>query len=68
MTLLELFAQAYLTPQEIAIEARLPVETIYAMRKGEPVPEYAVLRVLRVVSARLGRTVQLSDVEVRIVE
>ena len=38
-TFLRLFAQAYLTPQEMSIESRLPIEVIYAMRDGKPVQE-----------------------------
>ncbi len=63
MTLLELLAQAYLTPQEISVEARLPIETVYQMRDGKPVPEYAVKRVLRVVSQRLGRRISLGEIQ-----
>lgn len=63
MTLLELFAQAYLTPQEISIETRLPIETVYHMRDGKPVHEHELRRVLRVVSGRLGRTVQVRDIQ-----
>ncbi len=63
MTLLELFASAYLTPQEISIEARLPIETVYQMRDGKPVPEYAVKRVLHVVSSRLGRRIALGEIQ-----
>ena len=63
MTMLELFASAYLTPQEISVETRLPVETIYHMRDGKPVHEHEVRRVLQVVSSRLGRTIRLGDIQ-----
>lgn len=63
MTVLELFAAAYLTPREISIEANIPLATVVALRNGQPVQERDVKRVLRVVSARLGRTVRLSELE-----
>lgn len=48
-TFIRLFAQAYLTPQEVAIEAHLPIEVVYAMRDGKPVQEEHARRALQVI-------------------
>jgi len=62
-TFLRLFAQAYLTPQEVAIEARLPIEVVYAMRDGKPTQEEHARRALQVINARLGTHMHLNEVQ-----
>ncbi len=58
MTFRELFAQAYLSPQEISIEANLPLSTVYRMRDGKSSYEHEVQHVLDVVNSRLGTHIQ----------
>jgi len=62
-TFIRLFAQAYLTPQEVAIEAHLPIEVVYAMRDGKPVQEEYARRALQVINARLGTHIHLNEVQ-----
>jgi hypothetical protein len=62
-TFLELFAQAYLTPQEISAETHIPLETIYAMRNGTPVQERDAVRVLRVANSRLNTTTLITELD-----
>jgi len=61
MTFLELFARAYMAPQEISVEASVPVEVVYRLRAGGQASERDVKRVLRVVNSRLEKSVSLSD-------
>ena len=62
-TFLQLFAQAYLTPQELAVEAVLPIEVIYTLRDGNPVQEEHARRALHIINARLGTHIHLNDVQ-----
>ena len=62
-TFLRLLAQAYLTPQEVAIEARLPIEVAYAIRDGNPVQEEHARRVLSVINERLGTHIHLYEIQ-----
>ncbi len=62
-TFLRLLAQAYLTPQEVAIEARLPIEVIYAMQDGKPVQEEHARRALHIINIRLGTHIHLDEVQ-----
>jgi predicted transcriptional regulator len=64
VTFLELFARAYMSPQEISEEASVPLETVYRLRAGRPVSERDVRRVLRVVNSRLEKPVLLSELPV----
>ena len=57
MTFLELFARAYLSPQEISVESGVPLDVVFRMRKGEQTRERDVRRVLRVVNSRLEKPV-----------
>jgi hypothetical protein len=61
MTFLELFASAYLSPQEISIEASVPLDVVYRLRSGGQASERDVRRVLRVVNSRLEKPVALSE-------
>ena len=61
MTFLELFARAYMTPQEISVEASIPIEVVYRLRAGGQASEREARRVLRVVNSRLEKPVSLSD-------
>ena len=51
MTFLDLFSRAYLSPQEISVEASVPLEVVYRLRTGRQVSERDVRRVLRVVNS-----------------
>lgn len=61
MTFLELFASAYLSPQEISVESSVPLEVIYRLRSGGQASERDVRLVLRVVNSRLEKSVALSE-------
>lgn len=61
MTFLELFARAYLSPQEISVEASVPLEVVYRLRAGGQASERDVRRVLRVVNSRLEKPVSLNE-------
>lgn len=61
MTFLELFARAYLSPQEISVESSVPLEVVYRLRAGGQASERDVRRVLRVVNSRLEKPVLLSE-------
>jgi len=65
MTFLELFARAYLSPQEISVEASVPLEVVYRLRAGGQASERDVRRVLRVVNSRLEKPVALSELPAR---
>ena len=61
MTFLELFAQAYLSPQELSIEASVPIETIYHARNGQAIREQEARRIVRAVNTRLDKPVNVYD-------
>lgn len=61
MTFLELFARAYLSPQEISVESSVPLEVVYRLRSGGQASERDVRRVLRAVNSRLEKPVALSE-------
>lgn len=61
VTFLELFARAYMTPQEISVKASVSLEVVYRLRTGGQANEREVRRVLRVVNSRLEDAVSLSD-------
>lgn len=63
-TFLELFALAYLTPEEIRVETNIPIETIYAARNGKRVSEQDARRMLKVVNSRLRTTIQFTEIDV----
>jgi hypothetical protein len=59
MTFLELFGLAYMSPQEVSVEANIPLEIVYRMRSGGSVSERDARRVLQVVNSRLPRRIGL---------
>lgn len=61
MTFLELFSRAYLSPQEISVEASVSLEVVYQLRAGGQASERDVRRVLRAVNSRLEKPVSLRD-------
>jgi|GraSoi2013_100cm_1033763.scaffolds.fasta_scaffold34328_4 hypothetical protein len=60
-TFRELFAQTYLAPEEISVEASVPLEVVYRLRAGGQASEREVRRVLRVVNSRLEKPLSLRD-------
>src|SRR5258708_32402602 len=60
-TFRELFAQTYLAPEEISVEASVPLEVAYRLRAGGQASEREVRRVLRVVNSRLEKPASLGD-------
>ncbi len=63
-TFLELFALAYLTPEEIRAETNIPIETIYAARNGKQISERDARRILKVVNSRLRTAIQFTELDV----
>ena len=63
MTFLELFARAYMTPQEISVETHIPLKMVYALRDGKPVEERYAMRVLRLLNGRLHTAIPLRDMQ-----
>ena len=63
-TFLELFALAYLTPEEIRAETSIPIETIYAAINGKRISEQDARRILKVVNSRLRTTIQFTELDV----
>jgi len=58
-------ARAYLSPQEISVEAPVPLEVVYRLRAGGPASEREVRRMRRVVKSRLEKPVALSELPAR---
>ena len=52
MTFLELFASAYLTPQEISNEAGVSLEIVYRARNGHTISERDARRLVRATNSR----------------
>jgi hypothetical protein len=61
MTFLELFAQVYMSPQEVSIEAGVPIETIHRARNAQPIREQEARRIVRAVSTRLAKPVNIYE-------
>jgi hypothetical protein len=62
MTFLELFASLYLSPQEVASEAGVPLEVVLNLRNGKPARERDIRHVLRVINARREKPLTLKDI------
>ncbi len=63
MTLAELIEEALMTNAEVAAQAKLSPGTVSRMVNGHPTSRLSVRKVLSVVSQKLGRTIQIGDVE-----
>jgi len=63
MTLAELIEEALMTNTEVADEARLSVGTVSRMVNGHPTSRLSVRKVLSVLSQKLGRKIEISDIE-----
>ena len=63
MTLAELIEEALMTNKEVADETGLSVGTVSRMVNGHPTSRLSVRKVLSVLSRKLGRKIEFSDVE-----
>jgi hypothetical protein len=63
MSLAELIEEALMTNTEVADEARLSVGTVSRMVNGHPTSRLSVRKVLSVLSRKLGRKIEISDIE-----
>jgi predicted transcriptional regulator len=63
MTLAELIEEALMTNKEVADETGLSVGTVSRMVNGHPTSRLSVRKVLSVLSRKLGRKIELNDVE-----
>ena len=63
MRMNDLLREAAMSVVETAREAGLSHSTVSKMVNGKLVSELSARKVLRVLSQRIGRTIQLSDVE-----
>ena len=62
MTLAELIEEALMTNTEVAREAGLSTGTVSRMVNGHPTSRLSVRKVLAIISQRLGRKIELSEV------
>ncbi len=63
MTLAELIEEALMTNTEVAGKAKLSVGTVSRMVNGHPTSRLSVRKVLAVLSEKLGRKIDISEVE-----
>ena len=63
MTLAELIEEALMTNTEVASEAKLSIGTVSRMVNGHPTSRLSVRKVLAVLSQKLGRRIDLSEVQ-----
>lgn len=63
MTLAELIEEALMTNTEVASEAKLSVGTVSRMVNGHPTSRLSVRKVLAVLSQKLGKKIDISDVQ-----
>jgi DNA transposition AAA+ family ATPase len=63
MTLAELIEEALMTNTEVATEAGLSPGTVSRMVNGHPTSRLSVRKVLAVLSRKLGRKIDISDIE-----
>ncbi len=63
MTLAELIEEALMTNAEVAAQTKLSPGTVSRMVNGHPTSRLSVRKVLSVLSQKLGRPIQINDVE-----
>jgi predicted transcriptional regulator len=63
MTLAELIEEALMTNTDVAKEAGLSVGTVSRMVNGHSTSRLSVRKVLSVLSRKLGRKIEISDIE-----
>ena len=63
MTLAELIEEALMTNTEVASEAKLSVGTVSRMVNGHPTSRLSVRKVLAILSRKLGRRIDISEVQ-----
>lgn len=63
MTLAELIEEALMTNTQVASEAKLSVGTVSRMVNGHPTSRLSVRKVLSVLSQKLGRRIDVSEVQ-----
>ncbi len=63
MTLAELIEEALMTNTEVASEARLSVGTVSRMVNGHQTSRLSVRKVLAILSQKLGRKIDISEVQ-----
>jgi hypothetical protein len=63
MTLAELIEEALMTNTEVAAKAKLSVGTVSRMVNGHPTSRLSVRKVLAVLSEKLGRRIDISEVK-----
>jgi len=63
MTLAELIEDALMTNTEVATQAGLAVGTVSRMVNGHPTSRLSVRKVLAVLSQKLGKKIDISEVQ-----
>lgn len=63
MTLAQLIEEALMTNTEVAKQAGLSVGTVSRMVNGHPTSRLSVRKVLAVLSQKLGRKIDISEVQ-----
>jgi Helix-turn-helix len=63
MTLAELIEEALMTNTDVAAAAGLSPGTVSRMVNGHPTSRLSVRKVLSVLSRKLGRKIEISDIE-----
>lgn len=63
MKLAELIEEALMTNTEVASKAKLSVGTVSRMVNGHPTSRLSVRKVLAALSEKLGRKIDISEVE-----
>lgn len=63
MTLAELIEEALMTNTEVATQAGLSPGTVSRMVNGHPTSRLSVRKVLHVLSQKLGRKIEIGEVE-----
>jgi hypothetical protein len=63
MTLAELIEEALMTNTEVATQAGLAVGTVSRMVNGHPTSRLSVRKVLAVLSQKLGRKIDISEIQ-----
>jgi Cro/C1-type HTH DNA-binding domain len=63
MTLAELIEEALMTNTEVATESGLSAGTVSRMVNGHPTSRLSVRKVLAVLSRKLGRKIEIDEIE-----
>ena len=63
MRLEEIIEEALMTNKEVADKAQLSPGTVSRIINGHPTKRLSVLKILAVVSQKLGRKIEINDIE-----